>query len=57
VVAGQQQLDRLVDLGRAGERAVGEGGQLEVARPLFGLDEDRIGDSAARLVLPMPGTP
>ena len=44
VVAGQQELDRLVDLGRAGERAVREGGELEVAGALLGLDEDRVGE-------------
>ena len=44
VVAGQQQLDGLVELGCAGERAIGEGGELEVARTLLGLDEDRVGE-------------
>jgi hypothetical protein len=44
VLAGQQELDRLVDLGCAGERAIREGGQLEVPRTLLGLDEDRVGE-------------
>jgi hypothetical protein len=56
MLAGQQEFDRLVDLAEGCQRLGGKARELEVTGSSVWMKIGS-GNSAARLVLPMPGTP